>query len=119
RAELVQLWRGATVDRARLARLPRDLGRIRVEPTAHFRGRPPVRDSSNLEPTLKACIDGLGPSRILQRKGRRIPVPGYGLIPDDDDAHLELERLKIGAPLEYKPYANAGELVLLITDLTS
>lgn len=116
RAELTRLWRGATVNYAAQARLPRGLSRISVAGVAQFWGKPPVRDRKNLEPTMKAVVDGLGPSRLLNRGGKLIHVPGYGLIDDDDDAHLEDSTLIIGESLgPAKPYGPTGKLTLTIT----
>lgn len=116
RAELTRQWRGATVNYATQARLPRGLGRVRVDAVAQFWGPPPVRDRKNLEPTMKAVVDGLGPSRTMKRGNKITHSPGYGLIDDDDDIHLEDSTLVIGESLgPAKPYGPTGRLTLTIT----
>ena len=120
RAEVTRAWRLATLSYAVQARLPRGLDRIRIEAVAEFWGTPPVRDTDNLRPTLKACIDGLGPQRAMRRGGKWHVSPGYGLIDDDDDAHLEEPRLRMGDALgERKLFGPTGKLTLTITEIQS
>jgi hypothetical protein len=117
-AKLIKSWRAAAFVAAQVEHLPRGLARVRIDAVAHFRGRPPVRDRSNLSPTLKAVIDGLGPAREIRRKGVIVGTSiGYGLIPDDDDAHLDGPHLLIGDPLPPRAYSGPGELILTITEL--
>lgn len=114
-AHLTRSWRRAAYEAAQAAKLPTGLAKVRIEFEARFRGRPPVRDRWNLEPTLKAVTDGLGPSRVSTRTPYAI---GWGLIPDDDDAHLYRGDLKIGPKLPTMPYGDAGHLLVTITDLS-
>lgn len=114
-AELVKQWRLASCLAARWAKLPTGLDRVRIDAVAHFRGRPPVRDRDNLQPTLKAVIDGLGPEKQT-KKGK---TPGYGLVPDDSDKHLAGTSLAIGEKLPRMPFGQPGEMVLLITEVTA
>lgn len=109
RARIVKAWRQATYVAAFDARLPTGLDRVRIEVEARFRGRPPVRDRSNLDPTIKACVDGLGPAR-----GRSA---GWGLIPDDDDKHLDGPHLTIGPPLPLDGHRSKGLLNITIKEI--
>lgn len=116
RAELVRAWRGATVNYAAQARLPRGLSRVKVDAVAQFWGRPPARDTENLRPTLKACVDGLGQMTKRTMGQQTMISPGYGLIADDDRAHLGEVRLVMGESLgPAKPYGPTGILTLTIT----
>lgn len=120
RARLVRAWRAASFLTATRAKLPRGLARVRIEPVAHFRDgrRPPVRDTPNLAPTVKAAVDGLGrPDRGRSPGGKTWSAPGYLLVPDDSDKHVELEAIRLGDPLPASPYAMPGQLVLVITEL--
>jgi len=121
RSRLTRQWRQAIVDSCRQGQLPTGehrLDLIQVEAIARFRGRPPVRDSENLRPTLKAAIDGLTPERYLSRKESRIPVPGWGLIPDDSDKHLARADIRVGEPLPKTVIADhPGLLIITITEL--
>lgn len=77
-------------------------------------------DTENLRPTLKACIDGLGKTTRRTIKGKIHISPGYGLIDDDDCAHLGETRLRIGECLgPAKPYGPTGKLTLTITKIGS
>ena len=116
-SKLIKMWRGATYAAAKVARLPTGLTRVRVEAVAHFRGRSPVRDSGNLAPTLKAVLDGLGPSREYLWRGRRVHGIGYGLVPDDSDQFVDGPHWTIGEALPAKPYANVGHLIVTITEV--
>lgn len=114
-AHLTRSWRRAAYEAARAAKLPTGLAYVRVEFEARFRGRSPVRDRWNLYPTIKAVTDGLGPSRV----GPRTPYAvGWGLVPDDDDTHMEQGDLKIGPRLPAVPFGDAGHLLVTITDLS-
>ena len=118
RGPLVAAWRRASYQAAQAAKLPKGLARVRIEPVAHFRGRPPVREAPNLSSTIKAVVDGLGPEdRGKTAGGTPWIAPGYGLVPDDDDKHVELVQTVIGKPLAPKPYAPVGELVLTISEV--
>lgn len=113
RARLTAQWRRAACVAANIAMLPTDLERVRIDAVAHFRGRAPVREASNLHPTLKAAVDGLGP----QRRTKSGVAPGHGLIADDDDKHLDGPHITIGDKLPPHPYAPVGELVLVISEI--
>lgn len=116
-SELIKRWRVAGFTAARFARLPTGLAKVRIDVVARFRGRAPVRDRDNLRPTLKAVIDGLGPPRQFKRKNVMHVAVGHGLMPDDDDKHLDGPYLQIGEPLAVHPYAGVGELTLTITEV--
>lgn len=121
RARLVRTWRKTMVDCCRAGNLPcgdQRLDRIRVEGSARFRGRPPVRDGNagSLHHTLKAVIDGLTPPRTYGKSKQ--PSPGWGLIRDDSDKHLESSSIRIGEPLPKTVIADhPGLLVVTITEL--
>lgn len=123
-ARLVKLWRTATATYARAAKLPTGLARVRIDAIARFApGPPPVRDTANLAPTLKAVVDGLGPARTIRRTDkttgavRRIHASGHGLIVDDDDAHLDGPHVSIGAPMPPRQFGPTGQLVLTIREV--
>lgn len=81
RSRQVQAWRHMARWKARQAGLPRHLARVHVLAVirpAHRRRR----DVGNLAPTVKAIVDGL---------------VDYGLIRDDDDAHLVGPDLRPGS----------------------
>jgi hypothetical protein len=119
RAILVKAWRAATVNYAVQARLPQGLGCVEIFARPRFWGKPPVRDTENLRPTIKACVDGLGRSVKRTIKGVVHLSPGYGLIADDDTRHLPETRLRIGEPLgPEKLYGPSGILTLTITQIT-
>lgn len=111
--KLVKQWRLASCLAARWAHLPTGLERVRIDAVAHFRGRAPVRDRDNLRPTLKAVVDGLGPAR----ESKKGSTPGYGLVADDDDRHIDGPYLEIGAKLAPMPFGSLGELVLTIAEV--
>lgn len=113
-AHLTRQWRFNAYSAASLAKLPTGLDHVRMDFEARFRGPAPVRDRMNLYPTIKAVIDGLGPSRISARTPYAV---GWGLIPDDDDTHLTMGDLRIGPKLPTVPYGDAGQLVITITNL--
>lgn len=115
RSRIVAQWRRAACAAANVAMLPTGLDHVLIEPVAHFRGRAPVKEAPNLAPTIKACVDGLGP----QRRTKTGTTPGHGLVSDDDDKHVTLAQTVIGDKLPAKPYAPVGELVLTITEVTS
>lgn len=118
RAALVRAWRGATVNYAVQARLPQGLDRVEILAIAQFWGTPPVRDTENLRPTVKAAVDGLGKATRRTVGGRVHIHPGYGLIADDNFRHLGETRLRIGEPLgPAKPYGSTGTLTLTITQI--
>lgn len=106
-------WRHATLAALRAAHLPTGLDRIRVDAELRFAARRRRRDPSNFMPTIKPMVDALCPA---QRTTRGVAV-GYGLIPDDNPAHLDGPHLTIGEPIEKKPYGPVGEVILTITVL--
>jgi len=108
----IRAWRIAAFERAQAARLPQGLVLVRIEPVAFVRGRSPVRDAANLEPTVKAAVDGLGPDRRTSRTPNAV---GWGLVPDDDDAHVRQQPIRIER-LPAHPYL-PDQLALTITDL--
>lgn len=116
-AKLIKAWRVAAFVAAQVHHLPRGLDRVRIEAEARFRGRAPVRESSNLHPTLKAVVDGLGPQRETRHRNIIRVSVGYGLVVDDDDKHVEGPFVTIGEKLAPQAYAGPGELILTITEV--
>lgn len=122
-AKLIKIWRMASATYARQARLPTGLAKVRIDAVVRFAGRPPVRDTGNLEPTLKAVVDGLGPARTISRTDRATGVrrrfysPGYGLVPDDDARHVDGPHIEIGDPLPAQHFGPSGQLILTIRQL--
>lgn len=110
----IAAWRLAAFERAKLAKLPRGLDRVRIDCVAFIHGQNKVvREADNLAPTRKAAVDGLGPDRRTARTPRAV---GYGLVPDDSDEHVELTAVRIER-LPAHPY-RLGHLQLTITDLS-
>lgn len=87
RAQIVAEWRKATWAYARTEGLPRGLPRVRIDVLCMFRWQR-TRDRGNWHPTVKACIDGLGPERRTKDQLGVVGI-GHGLIPDDSDEHLD------------------------------
>lgn len=72
RAKLTKSWRQAAHVYARQARLPKGLGRVRIDAQVH-KTTGNSFDAMNLYPTLKAVVDGL---------------VDYGLVVDDNNDHV-------------------------------
>jgi hypothetical protein len=118
-AAVIAAWRRAAFQMAQAGKLPKGLVRVRIEPTARFSGRAPVREAPNLAPTIKAAVDGLGPQdRGKTSKGMPWIAPGYGLVPDDSDQFVDLAQTVIGERLRARQYT-LGHLVLRIIDLSA
>jgi Holliday junction resolvase RusA-like endonuclease len=111
-------WREATYLLAKQAKLPKLLGRVRIDITLHFTDSRP-RDTANFHPTVgKPCTDALAGGRIVRQKnGVMRTEVGYELIADDTPRHLDGPHLQIGGPVSKKdhPY---GLAVITITDLS-
>ncbi len=99
RALLTRQWREAAHWSAKAAKLPKGLERVHIVVTVHPARGGRLRDVGNAHPTVKACIDGL--------------VSDYGLLPDDDDAHLLGPDLRRGPNL----LVLTPSLVFTITEL--
>ena len=107
RARIRREVRGHVVTAATLAGLPRGVDHVTV--TLHW--RPAVRrtrDTDNTVATLKPAADALTPGRParISAKGKQLPgLVGYGMVADDDPAHMtkrepvihEVERGQPGA----------------------
>lgn len=107
RAKIKREVRSNVVAAATLAGLPKGVDHVTV--TLHW--RPAVRrtrDTDNAMATLKPAADALTPHRpaSLSPKGRVVPaLIGYGMVADDDPAHMtkrepvihDVERGKPGA----------------------
>lgn len=116
KAKLVKKWRQTTVVYARQARLPVGLARVRIDVMLRFTTRH-RRDAANYEPTLKGVIDGLCRDKThINKRGRKVDAPGYGLIWDDEPSYLDGPFPRIGEPVDKRKYPR-GVVQLLITDL--
>ena len=116
RARLVKQWRAETVNRARAAGLPTGLGRVRIDVLLRFTSRH-RRDALNYEPTIKGVIDGLCRDKTrIDKHGKEIHAPGYGLIWDDEPTYLDGPFPRIGDPVDGERYPR-GVMQLLITSL--
>ena len=118
RSKAVHTWRRNVVAACERAGLPTGITPVRITAAARYLGRTsPVRDRLNLAPTIKAVVDGLTPHKVKIRAGRQVVSEGYGLLPDDSDAHVldttwHLERLFLTDA--YGQPGRVGELVLTI-----
>jgi hypothetical protein len=96
-------WRHATMVSCQGAHLPKGITPVTIHAVCWYVGRSaPVRDNKNLDPTLKAIVDGLTPT-VVFRGARPHTRGGYGLIPDDSDRHVrattwELRKAQAGQP---------------------
>lgn len=81
-------WREAAHVACIAARLPKGITPVTIHAVCWYVGRPPVRETPNLDPTIKAIVDGLTPKVISHRGGKPHARGGYGLIPDDSDRHV-------------------------------
>lgn len=84
-ARIVKRLRVGAHTMATVCRMPKGLDHVRITLT-YVPADTRTRDRSNLQPTLKALVDGLALG-----KGK---VKGYGLVVDDDDSHVT-ERIEI------------------------
>lgn len=94
-------WRDAANVYARAARVPK-LGRAHILAELRFRDSR-RRDAHNYYPTIKAVVDGL---------------VDYGLLDDDSTEYLLGPDLRIGKPLPRHRGGNAGELILIIREMS-
>lgn len=88
-------WRSAAFVWARKRKLPTGLARVHITATCAFPNQR-RRDVANWYPTIKAAVDGL---------------VDYGLIADDDDAHL------IGPDMRASDRRAVTPLGLLVLDI--
>ncbi len=91
-ARATKAWRDATFLYAKAAKLPRGFEHVTVSAVVHPPKGSKLRDAHNI--SVKAAIDGL---------------VDYGLVPDDDSAHLRFAGIDRG-PND----TGRGFLVLLI-----
>lgn len=118
KAELVRAWRENVYFAAYQARLPKSVGRIRVDATLYFTTRR-RRDIDNYRETLKPIVDALCPtSAYVAKNGKEVVKLGYGLIKDDNPAHLDGPHVRFGDEIVKRTAANRwGRLVLDLTPL--
>ena len=94
RARIVRQLREEVVMMLRLRRVAKPARHVEV--TFHYRPRDNrVRDPMNLVATSKPLVDALTPGRpaSITRGGKvRQPVPGYGLVPDDNPEFVDDQR---------------------------
>ncbi|WP_080128040.1 MULTISPECIES: hypothetical protein [unclassified Actinoplanes] len=111
-------WREATFTLARQAKLPTGLERVRIDVCLHHTVAR-NRDDANWHPyVLKPIADGLGPTKTSRQRNGEIRVDvGYGLIPDDNPAHLDGPFPVLGEKVSRKEYP-LGLAVVTIVDLT-
>jgi hypothetical protein len=116
--EARKAWREASFLYATQAKLPKGLGRVRIDVSLHFtvnRGR----DDSNYHPYVgKPIVDGLSKSRTVKGKNGTRVEPGYELIPDDTSEFLESggPSIVIGDKVSKVQYP-LGLAVVTITDV--
>jgi hypothetical protein len=101
-AHRVRTWRTATATYARHLHLPH-LQRARIHVLCRIAGPRRNRDRANWHPTVKPIIDGL---------------VDHGLLPNDDDTHLDGPYIALDQVTRYGPkHGAAGQVVVTITDL--
>jgi hypothetical protein len=85
----VKAYRRAAADAGRRAGLPMEVSGVSLHFDCYYvTAMAPVRDRLNLEPTIKALTDGLGPERGFLRQGKPLWNPGCGFLVDDSDKHV-------------------------------
>lgn len=113
KAKLVKTWRTTALVYARKAKLPKELDHVRVDAWLHFTTRH-HRDAANYHDTLKGVVDGLCRDKShLNKKGKWVDAPGYGLIWDDTPEYLDGPFPRIGDPVDKRRYP----LGLLVLDI--
>jgi hypothetical protein len=137
RSTLVARWRENTVAACITADLPKNVtAHVTITPVVIYTGRAPALDSPNLEPTAKAVVDGLGPSRTITRvvKDKNTGQPvigldgkpitktstthGYGFLLNDSDRHITRMplRMRKAEPGELHTAIGCIELTLTYDD---
>jgi hypothetical protein len=106
-------WRARAAVEAHRLKLPKGLQRVRIDIVIAPEHR--RRDKEAYRPTCKAIVDGLGPPFVRRPSGksRGAAAPGYGLMPNDSDKHLDGEHLHVVDPAPPR-----GLVTVYITDLT-
>lgn len=113
KAKLVKEWRKATLTHAQAAKLPTGIAHVRIDAWLHFTTRH-HRDAANYADTLKGVVDGLCRDKThVNKKGKLVNAPGYGLIWDDTPEYLDGPFPRIGEPVDKRRYP-LGLLVLEI-----
>lgn len=112
----VRAWREASYLYAKQAKLPKGLGRVRIDVELHFITAA-RRDRYNFHRYVaKPLVDGLAsPRTVNSRSGVRVE-PGYGLVPDDNPTFVDGPFITIGAKVDKKAYP-LGLAVVTITEL--
>lgn len=96
-------WRQAAYAAVIAAGVPRHLGRIEVTVELRFPDAS-ERDPGNFEPTIKPCIDALGPQRVYRSAAKKkdyglVVELGRGIIETDAPRCLVRPNAVIGEPL--------------------
>jgi hypothetical protein len=113
-------WREVTFQHAKAAKLPKGLGRVRIDIEMRF-PTAARRDESNYSALVaKPIVDALSGERMYRKpSGVWVREVGYGLIPDDNPKrHLHCRscpHLLVSDQRGPRPY---GEVVITITDLS-
>ena len=115
-APAVKAWREASFLYATQAKLPKHLGRVRLDVVLHFTDAR-ERDSLNFHRyVIKPLTDGLCRPRTVNGKcGIRVE-PGYQLVDDDSPRFLDGPFPTIGAKVDRKVHP-LGLAVVTITEL--
>jgi hypothetical protein len=100
----VKAWREASFLYATQAKLPKGLGRVRIDVALHFTDAR-ERDALNLHKyVVKPLVDGMCRGRTVNaKKGPRVEV-GYGLVADDSPRYVDGPFPTIGAKVDKKVY---------------
>jgi len=116
RLKIANAWRAAAIQALQRAGVPVGLT-CQIEVRIGFRfptARSNRRDLPNLEPTLKPVIDALNPTKVQNQKGRMIPIPGAGIVADDNQRYvLRGPEVLIGEPLG-KDHQHKGMVILYL-----
>lgn len=114
RARIVRQLREEVVTRLRMLKVRKPADHVAVR--FHYRPRDNrVRDPMNLVATSKPLVDALTPGRPAKigRNGKITqPVPGYGLVPDDNPEFVDDQRPVIHRPDKTKGPACWLELTI-------
>lgn len=112
-------WRAAAHTYGQKAKLPRGLGRIRVDITLSFTSPQARRDPPNYHPYVaKPIVDALGPNRLVRTKNGVRNEPGLLVVPDDGPKYVDGPYITITDELVPKRQYPLGLAVVTITDLT-
>lgn len=110
-------WRESAYWHAAAAKLPKGLGRVRIDVELRFTTNR-RRDAPNYYPeVIKPCVDALSPPKQVKSKNGVRVEPGWGLVSDDTAEFVDLTAPTIGPTVSRAEYPH-GLVVLTITDLS-